>query len=742
MASPTPPVTPSSPTVSTAATTAPGDARSASQRIEGEFARRVLRIALPIDAAAVALYTAMFAVRELWPQVAVVGWQAAPLAWAWRLAREGRHARALQFVMWPSWVVNAALAAAEGGIGGTSAWWLLVQPVVLIQAGALASGLAMAGLTLVELGTVFALRESGALPVLLPQPPLGAAQVLLAVFGAMALVATAVWMGVRWRRELLLELDALRARAEEATRVKSRFIANISHEIRTPLNGIVGAAELLRLTPLDDGQARAAQIVDHSAQALLAVVNDVLDFSKLEAGRVELERIALDPAALVYDVAETFGGQAQARGVELWAHASADVPAQIQSDPVRLRQILHNLASNALKFTEAGEIRIELSVRPAPAPDALALLRLAVQDTGIGLDAVQRARLFRAFTQADISTTRRFGGTGLGLVICRELTQLLGGHLELDSTPGIGSTFALLLPLPAQRPAAFPAPAPADERARPAVLVCAASPALADDVREWASRSGPAVAAPAAGWPDDWIAQARAAGADALVFDDAVLSGAGVARDAWAKRLREAGLAGVLVVELAVPVAGVPAGLVPLYKPARPQRLEAALREARRLRTAPPAPAASAAVPAPAAAAAGGPSIAPEIARRVLLVEDNAVNQAVATALLGRLGIEAEVASDGSVALEMLSAGADGYAAVLMDCQMPVLDGFAATRAWRERERRDGRARLPVIAMTANSLAEAGAACTAAGMDDFIAKPFTLQELQDVLERWMPATMA
>ena len=740
MASPTPPVTSSSLPASDAAPAPPGDSRTVSQRIEGEFARRVLRIALPIDAAAVALYTALFGVRELWPQVAIVGWQAAPLAWAWRLAREGRHARALQFVMWPSWVVNAALAAAEGGIGGTSAWWLLVQPVVLIQAGALASGLTMTGLTLVELGVVFALRASGVLPVLLPQPALGAAQVVLTVFGAMTLVATAVWMGVRWRRELLLELDALRARAEEATRVKSRFIANISHEIRTPLNGIVGAAELLRLTPLDAGQARAAQIVDHSAQALLAVVNDVLDFSKLEAGRVELERIPLDPAALLYDVAETFGGQAQARGVELWAHASADVPAQIHSDPVRLRQILHNLASNALKFTEAGEIRIELSVRPAPSPDALALLRFAVQDTGIGLDASQRARLFRAFTQADISTTRRFGGTGLGLVICRELTQLLGGHLELDSTPGIGSTFALLLPLPAQRPTgAFPAPTAAAERARPAVLVCAASPAFADDVREWASRGGPAGAAPAAGWPDDWIAQARAAGADALVFDDAVLAGAGVARDAWAERLREAGLAGVLIVELAVPVAGVPAGLVPLYKPARPQRLEAALREARRLRTATAPPAA-----APDSAATGSPGDPPgepAPARRVLLVEDNAVNQAVATALLGRLGIVAEVAPDGSVALEMLDADADGYAAVLMDCQMPVLDGFAATRAWRERERRAGRARLPVIAMTANSLAEAGAACTAAGMDDFVAKPFTLQDLQAVLARWMSVSV-
>ena len=716
-----------------------GDPRSAPQRIEDEFARRVLRIALPIDAAAVALYTLLFALRELWPQVCVVAWQFAPIAWAVALARAKRYTRALQFVMWPSWLVNAVLAAAEGGIGGTSAWWLLVQPVVLIQAGAMRSGAAMAGLTLAVLGTCFGLREAGAMPVLVPEPPLGPSQVLLAVAGSIALVATAVWMGVRWRRELLQELDALRASAEEATRVKSRFIANISHEIRTPLNGIVGAAELLRLSTLDAGQAHAAQIVDHSAQALLAVVNDVLDFSKLEAGRVEIERIALDPAALVYDTAETFGGQAHARGVELWAHAAADVPVQIHSDLVRLRQILHNLASNALKFTESGEIRIELTVRPASASDPVAQLRFAVRDTGIGLDVAQQARLFRAFTQADISTTRRFGGTGLGLVICRELTQLMGGRLELDSAPGAGSTFALLLPLAARAPAFAPDDAPPPARVRPPLLICTPSTALRDDLLDWALRAGNAAQATATGTPDDWVARALAAGADAVVMDDEALRACGLSRGSWAARLEQHGLAGVLLVGVSVPVGAVPASLVPLYKPTRPLRLDAAVREARRMRPQPAVGAAAVAAedarPAPEARAdddiaARGP--------RVLLVEDNAVNQAVATALLAQLGVASAVAADGSVALEMLEAEADAFAFVLMDCQMPVLDGFAATRAWRERERRDGRARLPVIAMTANSVAEAGAACTAAGMDDFIAKPFTLRDLEAVLQRWLP----
>jgi signal transduction histidine kinase/CheY-like chemotaxis protein len=775
---------------------APGERLTTTQRVENELARRVFRVVAIAVLAMLVVYTALYAWTCHWAVVALLGVQFVPLWWAVRVAaRRRRHDLALLAIFWSIFACASAVTVAQGGMDGAAAWWLVVPPVALIQVGAMRSGIAMVTIAFVELAACHVLRLAGVPPALVSGPT-GPLEYTLATLGSTAAVAGMVWCGVHWRRALLLQFDALRADAEEATRVKSRFIANMSHEIRTPLNGIVGAAELLQLSTLDAAQVQAAQIIDHSAQALLAVVNDVLDFSKIEAGRVELERIALDPAALAFDTAETFAGQAHARHVELWAHAAEAVPAQIHSDPVRLRQILHNLVSNAMKFTERGEIRIDVDVLPGTAEaGAPPQLRYAVRDTGIGLDPAQQARLFQAFTQADVSTTRRFGGTGLGLVICRELAHLLGGRLELESAPGVGSTFALLLPLPelAGHPAfeggalvrtrvegdaeggsrsSRPPPAPAPAHAASALMICCASAALSGDLRDWAERAGHMAAACADGSPEDWLARAHAIGAETIVMDDEVLRHCGASRGTWAARLRRSGLNGVLLVGVSVPVGKVPAGLVPLYKPARPERFVAALQEARRraprrrggttapmqeavrhaipkpilvdtpaLRPAPPPPAeVSGLPPLPqlmrrSVARAGG---APHA--RVLVVEDSAVNQTVACALLARLRIESAVAEDGGEALDMLERGADDYVAVLMDCQMPVLDGYAATRAWRARETALGRARLPVIAMTANSIADVGSACEDAGMDDFVAKPFTLGQLERVLSRWLPAT--
>jgi signal transduction histidine kinase/CheY-like chemotaxis protein len=734
---------------------APADRLWTTQRIESELARRVYRVVARVMPPGMLLYALLYAWHGSGIIAAGAAFQFLPLWWAAHVeARRRRYDRALLAIFWPLFACASILAIAQGGVIGTAAWWLIMPPFALIQVGAMRSGLAMVVLTFVELFACHLLHEAGWLSVHVGRP-LGGLQIALAVAGSTLGVVGIAWMGVRWRRELLQELDTLRQDAEEATRVKSRFIANMSHEIRTPLNGIVGAAELLRLSTLDAAQAQAAKIVGHSAQALLAVVNDVLDFSKLEAGRVELEHIALDPAALAYDTAETFAGQAHARGVELWAHSAAAVPAQIHSDPLRLRQILHNLVSNAMKFTETGEIRIEVDVLPgvaqagAGAPGQLGpQLRYAVRDTGIGLDVAQQARLFRAFTQADVSTTRRFGGTGLGLVICRELANLLGGRLELESAPGVGSTFSLLLPLASVDGAGAAEPAPPVPAHGPSgVVICCAGTSLRDDVRDWAERAGHVAVATVDGTPEEGLARAKASGADTVVMDDEALRACGLSRGTWAARLRQAGLNGVILLGVSVPVVAVPAGLVPLYKPARPQGLDVALREARRR---PPPPPESRAGRAPAPAPSPGlpavqrgtrpPADAPRAT--VLLVEDNAVNQAVARALLAQLRVDSVIAEDGQVALELLEHDADTYAAVLMDCQMPVLDGHAATRAWRARERVLGRARLPVIAMTANSLADAGAACTDAGMDDFVAKPFTLGQLEGVLARWMGANAA
>jgi signal transduction histidine kinase/CheY-like chemotaxis protein len=776
----------------------PGERLTTTQRVENELARRVFRVVAVAVTTGFVIYALLYAWTAHWAVVALLAAQAVPVGWAVRAARRRRHDLALVAIFWSVFTCASIVAVAQGGMSGAAAWWLVVPPAALIQVGSIRSGLTMVTAAFFELVACHVLHEAG-VPPLLGHGPTAPLEFALAALGATTAVSGLVWCGVHWRRALLQQFDALRADAEEATRVKSRFIANMSHEIRTPLNGIVGAAELLRLSTLDAAQAQAAQIIDHSAQALLAVVNDVLDFSKLEAGRVELERIALDPAALAYDTAETFAGQAHARGVELWAHAAEAVPAQIHSDPVRLRQILHNLVSNAMKFTERGEIRIDVDVLPGTADAGTSpQLRYAVHDTGIGLDAAQQARLFQAFTQADVSTTRRFGGTGLGLVICRELAHLLGGRLELESAPGAGSTFALLLPLPelaghpafeaepidaalgagavaaeAVGPTASP---PATTPATPAhpatgLMICCASASLSDDLREWAERAGHVAAATASGTPEDWLLQAHAIGAETIVMDDEVLRHCGASRGTWAARLRRSGLTGVLLVGVSVPVGKVPAGLVPLYKPARPQRLAAALQEARRRAprrrgaTAMPVPepvrralapllvdTPAARPPSPPPAAVPGLPPLPELLRdaaarsdkaktpqaRVLVVEDSAVNHTVACALLARLRIESTVAEDGAEALDILERGADEFAAVLMDCQMPVLDGYAATRAWRARELALGRARLPVIAMTANSIADVGAACEEAGMDDFVAKPFTLGQLERVLSRWLP----
>ncbi|HEX4511541.1 MAG TPA: ATP-binding protein [Burkholderiaceae bacterium] len=713
---------------------------STAQRIENELARRIFRVVAVADFVLLSLYFALCGVRAHWIMAGALAAQFLPLAWALAIeAPRGRHARALRIVFWPLFAMMSALAVAEGGLLGTTAWWLVLPPVALIQAGATRSGLAMTIIGAGELLASHELHAAGILPTL-DDRLLGPLQMPLAVVGATFTVAGLVWIGVRWRRELLLALDALRADAEEATRVKTRFIANMSHEIRTPLNGIVGAADLLRLSGLDAAQQQATQIIDHSAQALLAVVNDVLDFAKIEAGRVELEHIGLDPAALAYDTAETFAGQAHARGVELWAHASLAVPALIHSDPVRMRQILHNLVSNAMKFTEAGEIRIAVDLvagTPAVAGDpSVPELRFAVRDTGIGLDAQQKARLFQAFMQGDLSTTRRFGGTGLGLVICRELAHLMGGRLELESEPGVGSTFSFILPLPHLAREALPSTH--DERPRiprATLVVCCTSPTLVRDLQDWAERADYRVEATTHGTPDDWLALARGIDSDTLLVDDDALRAAGLSRGTWGARMREAGMKGVLLLGVSVPVVSVPDGLVPLYKPARPLRLEGALREAQR-GYAPRRDAMQAPSPVRVEATSVDHIVAAPRAT-VLLVEDNPVNQAVARALLAQLRVEAVVAEDGGVALRLLESSADDYAVVLMDCHMPVVDGFEATRAWRRRENSQGRRRLPVIAMTANSIADAGAECSAAGMDDFLSKPFSLGELERVLERWL-----
>ncbi len=493
------------------------------------------------------------------------------------------------------------------------------------------------------------------------------------------------------------ELEQARRRALDMAHARAAFLANMSHEIRTPLNGMLGMIALALDNPLPGEQRQQLTIAHDSGKVLVELLNDILDLSKFDAGQLELERIPFDMATLIEDTASLLS-QNVAQGVELTCLIAHDFPASVLGDPTRVRQIVGNLLSNALKFTRFG--RVDVRLEPM-----IGGVRLEVRDTGIGIPEEAQARIFQPFTQAGAGITRQYGGTGLGLALTRNLCKAMHGHLHIRSQPGFGSRFTAELPLNACAKADTPEPLHASVAALTAAgsglheLMLGLLPALG---LAYARHDG-----------IDTVAGAT----DLLILDD-VQALPEVRRVSQVPILLVTAYGNFLPSEQAL-------AMPPLHQLARPLTRGALYQTLHRvlqghdaehpLATPPPATAKGRA--------------------RILLVEDNPVNQLVAKGMLAKLGCQVELATQGVEALARLEE--EAFDLVLMDCNMPVMDGYEATRRIRERGHWPG---LPIVALTANAMPEERDRCRAAGMDDYLAKPFRREDLLAVVDRWVPVS--
>lgn len=492
------------------------------------------------------------------------------------------------------------------------------------------------------------------------------------------------------------ELEQARSRALDMAQARAAFLANMSHEIRTPLNGMLGMIALALDNPLPSEQRQQLAIAHDSGKVLVELLNDILDLSKFDAGQLELERIAFDMGSMVEDTANLLS-QNTAQSVELTCLIARDFPSTVLGDPTRVRQIVSNLLSNALKFTRFGRVDIRLVT-------IVGGVRLEVRDTGIGIPEEAQARIFQPFTQAGAGITRQYGGTGLGLALTRNLCKAMQGHLHIRSEPGFGSCFTAELPLPVHTEAIPPTPL----HGRVAALSAAGS-----GLNELLQNLLPAWGL--AYQRHDSSATLDTTAIDLLITDDVD----------HLFELRPA---------LKTPILLVTAygnflpneqslALAPLHQLARPLARNTLYQTLRRTLQGhePEHPLAT-------------PAISLEQGRaRILLVEDNPVNQLVAKGMLAKLGCQVQLATQGAEALELLEQ--DEFDLILMDCNMPVMDGYEASR----RIRQSGRwPHLPIVALTANAMPEERERCRAAGMSDYLAKPFRREELLALVDHWVP----